>query len=177
MDNGAPPRASKKDVALAILDKGNLLIHLDPRRTGVVVPPRFRGQPRLILQVGRGMAVPIPDLVVDNGGISATLSFDRTPFWCSMPWSSVFALLGADARGMVWDEDVPPDHAEGPETRETRPDDAPRGVAGTQPLKCSFCGKTQQEVRKLIAGPTVYICDECVFLCVEILNEGSPDAE
>ncbi|HYA31634.1 MAG TPA: ClpX C4-type zinc finger protein, partial [Thermodesulfovibrionales bacterium] len=32
-------------------------------------------------------------------------------------------------------------------------------------LKCSFCGKGQDEVRKLIAGPTVYICDECVELC------------
>jgi ATP-dependent Clp protease ATP-binding subunit ClpX len=32
-------------------------------------------------------------------------------------------------------------------------------------LYCSFCGKSQQEVRKLIAGPTVYICDECVELC------------
>jgi|UniRef100_A0A7V4DDP6 ATP-dependent Clp protease ATP-binding subunit ClpX len=40
-------------------------------------------------------------------------------------------------------------------------------------LRCSFCGKTQQEVRKLIAGPGVYICDECVELCNEILKEDS----
>jgi len=38
-------------------------------------------------------------------------------------------------------------------------------------LKCSFCGKGQQEVRKLIAGPSVYICDECVLLCNEIMAE------
>lgn len=38
-------------------------------------------------------------------------------------------------------------------------------------LKCSFCGKGQKEVRKLIAGPTVYICDECVGLCNEIMAE------
>jgi ATP-dependent Clp protease ATP-binding subunit ClpX len=38
-------------------------------------------------------------------------------------------------------------------------------------LKCSFCGKTQRQVRKLIAGPGVYICDECVDLCNEILEE------
>ena len=38
-------------------------------------------------------------------------------------------------------------------------------------LKCSFCGKGQKEVRKLIAGPTVYICDECVNLCNEIMAE------
>ena len=40
-----------------------------------------------------------------------------------------------------------------------------------EPLKCSFCNKTQHEVRKLIAGPGVYICDECVELCCEILDE------
>lgn len=38
-------------------------------------------------------------------------------------------------------------------------------------LKCSFCGKTQQQVRKLIAGPNVYICDQCIELCSEILDE------
>ena len=38
-------------------------------------------------------------------------------------------------------------------------------------LKCSFCGKTQDQVKKLIAGPDVYICDECVDLCNEILDE------
>jgi ATP-dependent Clp protease ATP-binding subunit ClpX len=38
-------------------------------------------------------------------------------------------------------------------------------------LRCSFCGKTQREVRKLIAGPSVYICDECVALCKEIIEE------
>ncbi len=38
-------------------------------------------------------------------------------------------------------------------------------------LRCSFCGKGQEEVKKLIAGPTVYICDECVELCTEIIAE------
>lgn len=38
-------------------------------------------------------------------------------------------------------------------------------------LKCSFCGKTQEQVRKLVAGPGVYICDECIDLCAEIVEE------
>ena len=38
-------------------------------------------------------------------------------------------------------------------------------------LYCSFCGKSQHEVRKLIAGPTVFICDECVALCMDIFRE------
>ena len=40
-------------------------------------------------------------------------------------------------------------------------------------LHCSFCGKSQREVRKLIAGPTVFICDECVELCMDIMREES----
>ncbi|MBW0167319.1 MAG: ATP-dependent protease ATP-binding subunit ClpX [Vulcanococcus sp.] len=43
-------------------------------------------------------------------------------------------------------------------------------------LKCSFCGKSQDQVRKLIAGPGVYICDECIDLCNEILDEELVDA-
>ena len=41
----------------------------------------------------------------------------------------------------------------------------------TQTLKCSFCGKSQKQVIKLIAGPGVYICDECIELCIEIIDE------
>jgi hypothetical protein len=49
-------------------------------------------------------------------------------------------------------------------------------IPGKQPdegkqLHCSFCGKAQHEVRKLIAGPKVYICNECVVLCLDILVE------
>ncbi|MFV0317131.1 MAG: ATP-dependent Clp protease ATP-binding subunit ClpX, partial [Microthrixaceae bacterium] len=42
---------------------------------------------------------------------------------------------------------------------------------GGELLKCSFCGKTQRQVKKLIAGPGVYICDECIELCNEIIEE------
>ncbi|MBE7704630.1 MAG: ATP-dependent protease ATP-binding subunit ClpX [Cyanobacteria bacterium SIG29] len=45
------------------------------------------------------------------------------------------------------------------------------GTMDDSRLKCSFCGKTQEQVKKLIAGPDVYICDECVELCNEILDE------
>ncbi|MDA8403316.1 MAG: ATP-dependent Clp protease ATP-binding subunit ClpX [Desulfobacteraceae bacterium] len=46
-----------------------------------------------------------------------------------------------------------------------------KGDNGTDNLFCSFCGKNQQEVKKLIAGPAVYICDECIKLCSEIIEE------
>ena len=42
-------------------------------------------------------------------------------------------------------------------------------------LYCSFCGKSQNEVRKLIAGPSVFICDECVDLCNDIIQEELED--
>ena len=45
-----------------------------------------------------------------------------------------------------------------------------RPTESNEQLLCSFCGKSQREVRKLIAGPTVYICDECVRLCNDIIR-------
>jgi len=47
---------------------------------------------------------------------------------------------------------------------------------GKNTLYCSFCGKSQHEVRKLIAGPTVFICDECVELCMDIIREETKTA-
>ena len=44
-------------------------------------------------------------------------------------------------------------------------------------LYCSFCGKSQHEVRKLIAGPSVFVCDECVELCNDIIREELEDAD
>src|SRR5512138_2495484 len=44
-------------------------------------------------------------------------------------------------------------------------------VGGEKLLYCSFCGKSQHEVRKLIAGPSVFICDECIDLCNDIIRE------
>jgi ATP-dependent Clp protease ATP-binding subunit ClpX len=48
---------------------------------------------------------------------------------------------------------------------------------GSELLKCSFCGKSQKQVKKLIAGPGVYICDECIELCNEIIEEELSDIE
>ena len=53
-----------------------------------------------------------------------------------------------------------------------------RGNGGNgKVLHCSFCSKSQHEVRKLIAGPSVYVCDECVALCNEIISEQAADAK
>jgi len=132
----------KKEVALALLERSNVDVYLDPRARGVVVPPQFRKEPRLILKIGLNMPVPIPDLRLDDESMSCTLSFSRTPFYCVVPWPSVFAMVGEDGRGMVWPDDVPQELAvkvvepgtEGPRVpgagdRESQPSPSGRGRA------------------------------------------------
>jgi stringent starvation protein B len=119
----------KKEVALALLERSNVDVYLDPRAKGVVVPPQFRKEPRLILKIGLNMPVPIPDLRLDEDSMSCTLSFNRSPFYCVVPWTSVFAMVGEDGRGMVWPDDVPQELA----VKVVDPADqsAPAGAAST----------------------------------------------
>src|SRR3989339_239894 len=49
-----------------------------------------------------------------------------------------------------------------------------KGASGEKTLYCSFCGKSQHEVKKLIAGPSVFVCDECIELCNEIIRDELP---
>jgi stringent starvation protein B len=104
MSHPLPP---KKEVALALLERSLVRIHLDPRRDGVIVPANFRKEVRLILEIGLNLPVPIPDLRLDDEGMTCTLSFARQPFYCVVPWSSVFAMVGEDGRGMLWPDDAP----------------------------------------------------------------------
>jgi hypothetical protein len=112
MSTSTHPLPRKKDVAMALLQGPSVFIHLDPRKPEVVVPPYFKKQPQLVLQVGLNMAIPIPDLKVDDEGVSCTLSFNRRPFWCRLPWTAIYALVGEaldgeDMKGMLWPDDVP----------------------------------------------------------------------
>ncbi|MDQ8000970.1 MAG: AAA family ATPase, partial [Pseudomonadota bacterium] len=52
-----------------------------------------------------------------------------------------------------------------------------KGSSSEKTLYCSFCGKSQHEVKKLIAGPSVFICDECIDLCNEIIRDELPAGE
>lgn len=102
----------KKDVVRALLLRGSVFVHLDPRNEGVSVPGWLREQPQLVLQVGLDMPLPIPDLRIDDFGVHATLSFQRAPWTCLIPWQAVFALVGEDGKGMVWAEDMPAEIAQ-----------------------------------------------------------------
>jgi len=100
----SPP---KEDVARTLLLRGSLFVYLDPRLEGVRVPPWLAKQAQLVLQVGLDLPIPIPDLKVDEEGVSGTLSFNRAPFTCVVPWSAIFGLVGDDGMGFVWNEDLP----------------------------------------------------------------------
>jgi len=115
MSDPLPP---KKEIALALLERSSVHVHLDPRAQGVLVPAWFKKQPQLVLQIGLNMPVPIPDLRLDEEGLSCTLSFNRTGFFCVVPWPSVYALVGDDGRGMVWPDNVPPEVANQAKNRE-----------------------------------------------------------
>ena len=52
-----------------------------------------------------------------------------------------------------------------------------KGTSGEKTLYCSFCGKSQHEVKKLIAGPSVFICDECIDLCNDIIRDEFPNKD
>jgi stringent starvation protein B len=102
-------RPTKRDAFLSFLGEGWVSVHLDARRSGVKVPDELAGTRHLVLQYGRSMPIPIPDLRVDEEGVSATLSFSRVPYQTFIPWSAVYIVACTDGRGVLYDEDVPKD--------------------------------------------------------------------
>jgi stringent starvation protein B len=106
---GSPDRPPKQEAFLALLAEGWTSLHLDARRAGVVVPAHLKGEPHLVLQYGHDLPIPIPDLQVDEHGVSATLSFARTPSPTVVPWSAVYVVTAMDGRGVLYQEDIPSD--------------------------------------------------------------------
>ena len=141
----------KPEVALALLQTAmSVYVHLDPRPAEVRVPAWFKKQPQLVLQVGLNLAVPIPDLDVGNEALTCTLSFNRKPEYCWIPWSAIYGLVGDDGRGMIWPDSVPAEVAAAAEGRATaKPQDKrPRlHVAGSEealPTGSSESGKKKK---------------------------------
>jgi len=105
-EHPSPP--DKRSSIEQLLERGPVLVHIDARREDVTVPARFRGDPKLVLRFGYGLTPAIVDLVVDDTGISGTLTFGGVPFHCVLPWPGVYAaVVEGEQRGMVWPEDVP----------------------------------------------------------------------
>lgn len=98
----------KRAAVEELLERGAVLVHVDARRDDVVVPTRFKGDPRLILRFGYRLTPAIVDLVIDDAGIGGTLTFGGMPFFCRLPWTGVYAVVvEGEQRGMVWPEDIP----------------------------------------------------------------------
>lgn len=111
---------------LALLQQAeSVFVNFDPRREGVLLPAHLKRQPRVVLQYGLNMRIPIPDLDVGEDGIGATLSFDRSPTWTFVPWSAVFAIVSQDQQGMLWEADLPREIEADPR----KPEPAKKGAA------------------------------------------------
>ncbi|MBL4817927.1 MAG: hypothetical protein JKY15_01670 [Deltaproteobacteria bacterium] len=80
----------KLEVFEKLLDSGVALLMLDPRQSGVLVPPKFSGQPHLGLKFSYDFG--LTDFGFDTRGVSATLSFDEGYFFCKVPWEAVFRI-------------------------------------------------------------------------------------
>ncbi|PKN57653.1 MAG: hypothetical protein CVU56_09950 [Deltaproteobacteria bacterium HGW-Deltaproteobacteria-14] len=91
----------------SMLDHGLVMLHLDPRVEGVSVPPQFRGDPVLRLNIAYGFNLPALD--IDASGVYAMLSFSGRNFGCNLPWEAIFAMTAPHDghEGMVWPESIP----------------------------------------------------------------------
>jgi len=106
---GSTDRPPKQEAFLALLAEGWTSLHLDARREGVIVPAHLKSESHLVLQYGHDLPIPIVDLQVNEHGVSATLSFARSPSPTLVPWSAVYVVTSADGRGVLYHEDIPGD--------------------------------------------------------------------
>ena len=100
------PSTDKHQRLIELLDRGMVMIHLDARRRGVRVPPAHAENPALALNLSYRFG--IPDLEIDETGVSASLSFSGSRFHCTLPWSALFAMRShTDDTFHVWSADIP----------------------------------------------------------------------
>jgi stringent starvation protein B len=107
---GAHPAPSKQAMAEHLLQQGPILIICDARRSGVELPDSLRTYNRLSLRFGYNLVPVIPDLTINEQGVSGTLTFNGAPAYVLLPWAAIYAItVDGEPRGMVWHEDVPDD--------------------------------------------------------------------
>jgi len=94
--------SAKKRLVEYLIQAGSVYVHLLTRADGVYVPEHLKATPTTALQIGYNFPVPIPDLKIDDTGITATLSFSRTPYLCFVPWDAVFAITNEAGQGAQW---------------------------------------------------------------------------
>jgi stringent starvation protein B len=108
MDSPTSLLPPKREVVLSFLGRGTLRVFVDARKAGVTVPRGLSQQAELVLRVGYALNPPIPDLDIGADAIGCTLSFNRVPAWCRLPYEAIYAIVSdSDGRGVVWPDDVP----------------------------------------------------------------------
>ena len=98
-------RNMKRRVALELFEaEPAFKLVIDIEVPGVLLPPNWMRSlpPRVVLELGDGLARPVKDLVFDAEGISGTFSFAQTPFFCRVPWDAVGALVVEGKVGIGW---------------------------------------------------------------------------
>ena len=104
--SGMKPPGTRPAIARALLAKGAMRVYLDPKRPGVVVPPRFREDIRVVFVFGSDVA----DTKLEDESLSGTLSLEGQRTAVRIPWPAVYALTSDQddvASGGVWEESVP----------------------------------------------------------------------
>jgi stringent starvation protein B len=105
----------KKERLLAALDQGMVMIHLDARRPGVLVPASIRGEAHLRLNLSYRFDP--PDLTVGEWGVRCTLSFSGSRFTVAVPWSALFAIASHVTKEFwMYPDDMPPELLQQPAT-------------------------------------------------------------
>ena len=99
--------ATKKEILLDLLERIWVYLQVNGTAPGVDLPDGLR-TPAVPLQIGYNMPLPIPDLKIDDWGVTCTLSFRRTPHTCRIPWNAIFAFTDGEGGGVVFPEDIPP---------------------------------------------------------------------
>lgn len=145
----------KRQILLELLKDAWVYVHLDPRRDGVALPDFLRQEPRVVLQYGYNMPVPIADLTIDEEGIKATLSFRRTPYSTVIPWHAVFALSDGEERHFVWEADVPADLDRPGAPAPGQPPGQPTGQPGAGVSELTGRSTSQSTGQSTATGPSV----------------------
>lgn len=99
--------AANKEAVFRAAAERWVFVHLDGRQSDVVLPPKLKDQWYVVLQISTSIPTMTRGLVIDADGVRCTLSFDRRPFHCVIPWEAVFGMVSSDGGIVTYAESMP----------------------------------------------------------------------